>query len=298
MINYQSCPGCKSARIQQAMNVKDYTVSQQVFAIWECSSCTLRFTQNVPGPGEIGNYYQSADYISHTDTKEGLVNRLYHTVRKRTLQRKLRLITSISGLQQGSLLDIGAGTGAFLNTMHTAGWKVRGIEPDSTARTKAGELYGLLLDSPDMLGRLPSASFDVVTLWHVLEHVHDLHEYIEQIRRVLKPGGTIVIAVPNYTSWDASHYKNYWAAYDVPRHLYHFSPDAIRKLLLQHQLTLKSSHPMWYDSFYVSMLSEQYKTGRNNYVKAIFNGVTSNIKAIFSRQKCSSLIYVINKKDA
>lgn len=297
MINYQSCPCCGSAHIQQQLNVKDHTVSQQFFSIWQCSDCTLRFTQSVPGLGEIGAYYQSDNYISHTDTKEGIINRLYHAVRKRTLQRKLQLIKRTTGRQQGVIVDIGAGTGAFLHTMQQARWQVQGIEPDENTRQRAKELYGLSLDNPDKLNTLASSHFDAVTMWHVLEHVHDLHGYIENIKRIVKPGGKIIIAVPNYTSYDATVYKNNWAAYDVPRHLYHFSPTAMQQLLKKHNLTLKDTLPMWYDSFYVSMLSEQYKTGRSNHAKAIFNGLISNLKAAFNRKKCSSLIYIIDKKD-
>lgn len=272
-------------------------VSQQTFPVWECSDCTLRFTQDIPGPEAIGAYYQSADYISHTDTKKGLINRLYHAVRKRTLRGKLQLIKRVSSRQQGILLDIGAGTGAFLHTMQKAGWEIQGVEPDETTRSRAKERYGLTLQSPENLSLSAAAHFDVVTLWHVLEHVHDLQGYLQNIKRVVKPGGKIVIAVPNYTSCDAAIYQENWAAYDVPRHLSHFSPAAMRILLERHGLTIKDILPMWYDSFYVSMLSEQYKNGRPGYIKAIFNGFLSNLKAIFDRQKCSSLIYVIDKKD-
>lgn len=297
MINYQSCPSCGSAHIASTLNVKDHTVSQQTFAVWECRDCTLRFTQGVPGPDEIGAYYQSENYISHTDTKEGIVNRLYHAVRKRTLQQKLQLIKRTTGLQQGTILDIGAGTGAFLHTMQQAGWKTQGIEPDANARQRAAELYGLSLDSPDQLPALPAAHFDAVTMWHVLEHVHDLHGYIDNCKRILKPGAKLIIAVPNYTSYDAAVYKENWAAYDVPRHLYHFSPCAMRLLLEKHGLQLKTVKPMWYDSFYVSMLSEQYRAGHADHISAVFNGFMSNIKAIFNRQQCSSLIYIIGKED-
>ena len=295
MINYQSCPCCGSTHIQQRLNVNDYTVSRQIFAVWDCSGCTLRFTQGVPEPAEIGAYYQSDNYISHTDTKQGIINRLYHAVRKRTLRNKQKLIERVTGLQQGRLLDIGAGTGAFLHTMQQTGWQIQGIEPDAAARQRAEELYALSLDSPEQLDTLPSSFFDAVTLWHVLEHVHDIHGYIEHIKRVVKPGGKVVIAVPNYTSYDATIYGQYWAAYDVPRHLYHFSPLSMQRLLEKHRLSLKDTLPMWYDSFYVSMLSEQYQTGRSHHMKAVLNGCISNLKAIFNRKKCSSLIYIIDK---
>lgn len=297
MINYQSCPGCGSAHIQQQLNVKDHTVSGEIFAVWQCHDCTLRFTQGIPGLTAIGAYYQSDNYISHTDTKEGIINRLYHAVRKKTLQSKLKLIKAVTGLQKGAIADIGAGTGAFLHTLQQAGWNIQGIEPDATARQRAGELYGLSLDGPDQLSALATGHFDAVTMWHVLEHVHDLHGYIDTVKRIVKPGGKIIIAVPNYTSYDAKVYKEHWAAYDVPRHLYHFSPGAMEQLMEKHDLVLKDIRPMWYDSFYVSMLSEQYKTGRPGPVSAVFNGLISNISAIFNRRKCSSLIYIAAKKN-
>ncbi len=293
MIIYSACPCCKSENIAQALSAKDHTVSNEKFEIWHCNVCTARFTQNVPDKNEIEKYYQSQDYISHTDTKKGFVNSLYHRVRKRTLHGKSKTVEKFTKLSTGKILDIGAGTGAFLNTMNKAGWEVTGIEPDETARENAKKLYGLSLQTPQQLFNLPLQSFDAITMWHVLEHVHELHEYMDQLKDLLKPNGCIFIAVPNYTCYDEKVYKEFWAAYDVPRHLYHFSPKSITQLLLQHGLQLKDIKPMWYDSFYVSMLSEKYKTGKNNFLKALWTGHVSNWKALFNKEKCSSLIYIV-----
>ncbi|MBS1566459.1 MAG: class I SAM-dependent methyltransferase, partial [Bacteroidetes bacterium] len=240
-------------------------------------------------------YYQSAAYVSHTDTKEGLVNRLYHMVRKRTLRGKRSLIKKLTGLPTGRLLDIGAGTGAFANIMQQGGWQVTALEPDSDTRKRALELYGLAVLPADALLQLPEGSFDVITMWHVLEHVHDLHGYIAQIKKLLSPNGRLVIAVPNYTSYDAGYYRQFWAAYDVPRHLYHFSPASMHGLLAQYQLELIGCRPMWFDSFYVSMLSWSYKTGHNNLLRSFWVGLLSNIHTMLNRQRCSSLIYVSRK---
>jgi len=295
LIHYKDCPSCNSSDLRTALLAKDYTVSQQTFEIWECGNCSLRFTQNVPDGGSIGKYYQSENYISHTNTKKGLVNSLYHMVRKQTLSDKRRLIQSATGLKQGRLLDIGAGTGAFAGHMQESGWEVTGLEPDETARALAGSLHKVQLLSIGELYSLEAESYDAITLWHVLEHVHDLHPYLRQLSKLLKKGGRIFIAVPNYTSYDASAYQGAWAAYDVPRHLYHFSPDAMDSLISRHGLQLQVSQPMWYDSFYISMLSEKYKSGRNNTVKAVLTGLRSNIQAFIDKSKCSSLTYVIGK---
>ena len=293
MINYTACPCCNSETIGKALSAKDHTVSGEVFEIWHCDACTARFTQNVPDKYTIDKYYKSEDYISHTDTKKGLVNSLYHNVRKRTLTGKRYLVEKYTKRLAGNILDVCAGTGAFLHTMSQVSWNVTGLEPDETARENAKNLYGLSLQQSEQLFTLPFRSFDAITLWHVLEHVHDLHEYIDQLKKLLKPTGCLFIAVPNYTCFDEKVYKEFWAAYDVPRHLYHFSPAAITQLLLKHSLQLKDIKPMWYDSFYVSMLSEKYKTGKNNFLVAAWNGCVSNWKALFDKEKCSSLIYIV-----
>jgi 2-polyprenyl-3-methyl-5-hydroxy-6-metoxy-1,4-benzoquinol methylase len=295
MIHYTACPICNSNNIQEQLSAKDYTVSQNVFSIWYCNACTARFTQDVPGQDAIGAYYASENYISHSDTKKGIINSLYHLVRKRTLGAKRRLVINATGITKGAILDIGCGTGAFLNTMKEADWNITGLEPDNIARTKAAELYAIHPQEPDKLFELTQASFNAITMWHVLEHVHELHVYINQIEKLLAPAGKVFIAVPNYTSKDADIYKEYWAAYDVPRHLYHFSPQSMETLLAQHGLKLTAVKPMWFDSFYVSMLSEQYKNGKGNIVKAVFNGFMSNLKAWGNTRKCSSVIYVISK---
>jgi SAM-dependent methyltransferase len=273
----------------------DYTVSKTNFEIWHCDTCTNRFTQSIPDIDHIGAYYQSADYISHSDTNKGLVNTIYHRVRSFTLQQKRRLVTKLTKKQKGDLLDIGAGTGAFAATMQSAGWRVTALEPDATARDNAARKYGLTLRSANDIYTLPKQQFDLITLWHVLEHVHDLHGYFKRFQELLKEDGVLVIAVPNYTSKDAAFYKQYWAAWDVPRHLYHFSPAGMRKLGEQYGFTVSSIHPMWFDAFYVSMLSETYQHGKGNLPGAFVTGLRSNTRAVSDPERCSSLIYVLRK---
>lgn len=295
MVTYTSCPVCKSTQIQPQLSAKDYTVSGESFSIVACNNCTHLFTQNVAQQNEIAKYYASENYISHSDTQVGLVNKLYHSIRKKTLQSKKKLIEKETQKSTGNILDIGCGTGGFLNTMEIGGWEITGLEPDENARVKAKTLYGIEPQPSINIFNLQDNIYDAITMWHVLEHVHQLHEYIRQLKNMLTEKGKIFIAVPNYTSYDAQHYGQFWAAYDVPRHLYHFSPASMKKLVEEHGLTIKKIKPMWFDSFYVSMLSEKYKSGTGNLIKAFLIGFVSNIKTLFNSKKCSSLIYIIEK---
>lgn len=295
VIHYTNCPVCGSADIKNVLSAKDYTVSGEIFPIAECNACSLRFTQDVPDAASIAPYYKSEDYISHSNTSKGLINRLYQYVRKRTLRKKRRLVQRVTGMGKAHLLDIGSGTGAFVSEMAFHGWYVTGLEPDEGARQVAKKEYNIELKDMDQFFHLPAGSFDAITLWHVLEHVHELSAYVQQLKSLLKEKGKLFIAVPNYTSKDASIYKECWAAYDVPRHLYHFSPRSMQILMEKHGLKLLGHKPMWYDSFYISMLSSKYKNGKTNFFASFFNGFRSNLKAMGDVKRCSSVIYVIGK---
>lgn len=253
------------------------------------------FTQDVPAQEAIGPYYASHNYISHSNTQKGFINAMYHRVRSITLTAKRKMIVSMTGLEKGSILDVGCGTGAFLNEMKIAGWEITGLEPDNLARKNAAELFGIEPRPSQEIFELPAKKFNAITLWHVLEHVHQLHEYLAQLKTLLADNGRLLIAVPNHTSHDAAHYQEHWAAYDTPRHLYHFSPASMKQLMRQHGLEVIQTKPMWFDSFYVSMLSEQYKNGHGNIMSAFFVGLVSNMKALFDKERCSSVIYVIKK---
>ena len=296
LLHYSNCPSCRCENLQPVLSAVDHTVSHETFAIWQCERCSLRFTQDVPDEGSIGPYYKSDNYISHSNTSKGIVNRLYHLVRRETLAEKYRLVASATRLKQGKLLDIGAGAGAFVGYMQSREWEVTGLEPDATARGVAWNDHQVQLLDIGQLFSLTQDGFDAITLWHVLEHVHDLHGYIEQLKMLIRRSGRIFIAVPNYTSYDGRVYQGNWAAYDVPRHLYHFSPAAMQTLVDGHGLQLLGSQPMWFDSFYISMLSEKYRgNGRGNMVRAGMTGLVSNARAFVDKSRCSSLIYVVSK---
>lgn len=294
---YQVCPICFSKEIYSDLSIKDFTVSHEKFEVFACKNCGGKFTQNIPTENEIGKYYQSEDYISHTDTQKGLINSLYQFVRNYTLSAKKNLVEKETGKKSGSILDIGCGTGAFLKTMKDASWESMGLEPDERARKIALEKNGIETAFPTHLFELEELSFDVVSMWHVLEHVHELHAYLEKIYSILKNDGLLLIAVPNFESSDAEHYQANWAAYDVPRHLYHFSPNSMKALLQQHKLEIVSQKHMPFDSFYVSMLSEKYAHDKSRLIAAFLQGGLSFMNALSKPEKCSSVMYLVRKQN-
>jgi 2-polyprenyl-3-methyl-5-hydroxy-6-metoxy-1,4-benzoquinol methylase len=293
MIEYSHCPVCLGTDFKEVFQAKDYTVSGNAFGVAHCSKCEHRFTNPVPNQAEIGPYYKSADYVSHTNTSKGLIHGLYQSVRKYTLKAKRRLVASKTGKDHGAHLDVGSGAGAFLATMKAAGWDTLGLEPDPDARAVAKSDFGVDAKPVEELFQLPAGSFDAITMWHVLEHVHQLDAYMQQLKALLKVDGRLFIAVPNYTSVDAQVLGPKWAAYDVPRHLYHFSPASMRHLLTRHGFILVGTKRMPFDSFYVSMLSERNTSG--SLIRGVWIGFRSWAAAIFSKERCSSLIYIIQK---
>ncbi|MBK8710340.1 MAG: class I SAM-dependent methyltransferase [Niastella sp.] len=295
MIHYTLCPICGAHQIEPFLQVKDFTVSKKIFPVYRCSQCSGMFTNDIPDEQEIGPYYASENYISHTETQQGIINRLYHIVRNHTLQSKRRLVQKETGMLTGSILDVGCGTGAFLATMQQAGWQTCGVERDDVARQNAKQLHQVVALPAEDLFTI-NQQFDAISLWHVLEHVHDLQNYIEQLKKLLKPKGVLFIAVPNPKSADAKTYKEYWAAYDVPRHLYHFTAKSMRILMESHGLQAEKVYPMWFDSFYVSMLSEKYKRHSIAAIRGAVAGLFSNLNALANKENCSSLIYICRKK--
>lgn len=290
------CPICNSNDNSTIIQSQDYSLTQSVFSIVHCNKCTARFTYPIPSQEEIGQYYKFVEYISHTDVKEGWMNSLYHKVRTRTLAQKTQWVQSLFTGYKGHLLDIGAGTGAFVHAMQKKGWNVKGLEPDENTRAKALENYQIHLAASDTLYTLPVNQYDVITMWHVLEHVHDLKPYLTQCLKSLKHNGRLIIAVPNYTSLDAKYYNKYWAAYDLPRHLYHFSPKSMSILLNEIGFEIVSLKPMWFDSFYVSLLSEKYKKNKViGPIVAFIVGAMSNLLAMYDTSKTSSIIYEVKK---
>lgn len=290
-IHYSACPVCNQPDLREVFQAVDQLVSQESFSLVECTACGCRLTQDAPDQNTASRYYQSVEYISHSNTSRGLINRIYQQVRKRTLRNKVNLVQRCTALYTGHVLDVGSGAGAFVAALRKSGWRADGLEPDPKARQVAQTDFGISLLDIDQLFVLPSASFDAITLWHVLEHVHDLNGYMQQFQRLLKPGGRLLMALPNPTSWDAHYFGHWWAAYDVPRHLYHFSPLSVRTLAKRHQFHVASIRPMWYDAFYIALLSHQNQRGGSRWPASFFVGMISNFKALLNPERGSSLIY-------
>lgn len=277
------------------LHCEDFSVSGEKFELKRATDFDILITTPQPKGEELGQYYKSEDYISHTDGKRNVFERVYHAVKSVALQNKLKLINSYAS-EEKSVLDVGCGTGDFLALAQKNGWSVRGVEPNDAARKLAQQK---LKSNQSVLNAnetetLKTSSFDVVTLWHVLEHLPNLEEQITFYASLLKPNGKLIIAVPNYKSYDAKYYKAFWAAYDVPRHLWHFSKIGLSQLLEQQQLLVEKTLPMFFDAFYVSLLSEKYKIGKMNVFNAFRIGMLSNMKAKRSGEY-SSLIYVVKK---
>lgn len=284
------CPICGGKEFELFMETKDFMITKESFSLVSCKSCNFIFTNPIPDKNEISRYYKSEDYVSHSSSKKGLINTVYNVVRKFTLKQKVGWIKKYA--QTGSLLDVGCGTGHFLKAAQDAGYEALGLEPDEEARGFARKENEVNVHPIENLYHLDVASYDVITMWHVLEHVYELKEDLAQIEKLLKSNGTLFIAVPNCGSQDANIYKEYWAAYDVPRHLYHFRENDIKNLFQEFGMRLAEIIPMKFDAYYVSMLSEKYKNG--NMLKALFNGLKSNLKA--KKHGYSSQVYVLKKK--
>lgn len=304
LITIKKCPICGSSATVKLFDAVDYFSTKETFPIYDCQDCGFRFTNNFPSEDIIGKYYDSPDYISHSDSKKGLINQLYHFFRKRMLKKKVNMITKITSksetnrLQSIRLLDLGCGTGYFLNEAKNKGFTVSGIEKDEKAREYAISHFGLNIKGEESLWNINNESFDVISLWHVLEHMQNLNEVVEKLNNILKTNGILILALPNHHSYDAKRYKRYWAAYDIPRHLWHFSPDTVEKLLNKHQFKIIKQKTMPLDAFYISMLSEKYKGSSKivQYQKAIIIGVIGYIKSLSNIKHSSSIIYIAKKQ--
>jgi len=287
----EHCPICDKGSFHNHVIAKDHLVSQESFAIVSCSNCGFKFTNPRPTKTEISLYYQSDDYISHTNKSNSLTNIAYKIARSFTTKLKVSLVKKYA--KSNAVLDFGCGTGYFIHKCAIQGYDCHGLEPDENARKIAERNDNIKIVSE--LSELPKdIKFSVITLWHVLEHIHDLKGTLIQLRKMLEDKGILIVAVPNSGSWDARHYKENWAGYDVPRHLYHFEMDTM--LLLMSNLKFRKIEilPQKLDAFYVSILSEKYSYKNNNYFKAIKNGLKSNNNAKLDHMY-SSLIYIFSK---
>ena len=294
MIEIKNCQICNGNKFLRITKTKDYSTSNEEFVIVKCQDCEFLFTNPRVKEEKIGEYYKSDKYISHTNSNKGLFNFLYQTVRKYAIKTKTKLLLNSIGTK--THLDVGCGTGEFLNSCNIKNIKCIGIEPSEIARSKAIKNYDLDIRSETNLNQFNMDEFDSVSMWHVLEHVYDLNKTIEHLNRIIRNNGVLIIAVPNHKSLDAKKYKNYWAAWDVPIHVNHFCPKTITNLMSKYNFTLKNKIGMKFDSFYVSLLSSEYRSGRKQYIEGFLMGVISNISAMLGFTEYSSTIYIFKNK--
>ncbi len=309
LINIKNCPICGSSTTAKVFSLVDHFSTKESFSIFYCLNCNFRFTNNFPTDDIIEKYYDSTNYISHSDSKKGLTNQMYHFFRKRMLKKKVNLVSEAviksrfshvnKPNQSLHLLDVGCGTGYFLDAAKKQDYTVFGIEKDIKAREYAINNFELSVKSDGYLWDIENESFDVITLWHVLEHMQNLNKVIERINNILVPNGVLILALPNHESYDAKKYKEFWAAYDVPRHLWHFTTTTVERLLNKHQFIIIKQKSMPLDAFYISMLSEKYK-GRGKfaqYTKAIITGSIGYLRSLSDIRQASSIIYIAKKQD-
>ena len=292
MIEIKNCPVCNKSNFSKHLESKDFSVSKESFVVVSCDTCDFHFTNPRPSDLNLGKYYISDHYISHNNTRRTLFEKIYQLVRRLAINGKFRLISTFFG--SGRILDVGCGTGDFLNKCKSKNWETKGVEPSEIARNQAINNHKLDVEESTDLSKI-EGEFDIITMWHVLEHVPSLNETLVQFNQLLSKKGKIIIAVPNLESYDAKYYKEYWAAYDLPIHLYHFSKKSICTLFEKHGFSLRKTKGMKFDSFYVSMLSEEHISGKKNFIKSVFVGVISNLYGFFGKRGFSSSIYVFER---
>lgn len=295
-IHSDRCPICGCEELTPVLKCKDHFATKEVFTICECKICKFRLTQDFPSENEIGKYYDVPEYVSHSDTNKGIINSLYHIARKIAIRSKAKIVKEYSNPEKGMLLDVGAGTGYFLNKMKEEHWVVTGIEKAESARKHANSKFGLHLQESEYLYEIKPKSKDVITMWHVLEHLEHLDKVMSHCHSILKDDGTFIIAVPNKDSFDAQSYQAEWAAYDVPRHLWHFSPDCFERLANKHDFELVAIKPMYFDAFYISMLSEKNRGTFAASLVGLLKGEIFFLQTLNNKSRSSSVIYILKKK--
>lgn len=293
MIHLNKCEICGSIDLSCFLECRDHFLTKENFKLYKCNECCFVFLNPQPEKEKLELYYDSPDYISHSGTGKGIINKIYKRVKKITLQKKLKIVSRHSSGKK--ILDIGCGSGELMNIFNENNWQTMGVEPNERVRNYAIKEYGLKIVDEKEIEKIQDRSFDVISLWHVLEHVPELQKRMNELKRIIKANGTLFIAVPHCNSYDAVYYKEYWAAYDVPRHLWHFTPSTLEVLCNKYGFSVVNIIPMKFDSYYVSLLSEKYIHGKQKLFKGLWKGYVSNRKAIKQKYPYSSQIYVFRR---
>jgi SAM-dependent methyltransferase len=289
-----TCPVCGNKQFQKMHECQDFVASGETFTIVSCNSCTLQFTNPRPDEGEIGKYYQSDRYISHSgnDKSElGVTYKIYDLVRNYSIGSKLKTIKSYH--QNGKLLDLGCGLGYFLNGVkEDKVFDAEGADISNEAIDYVDKQFGIKVIPEQSLKNIAENTYDIITQWHVMEHVHRLDERMMDLKKMLKPNGTMFIAVPISNSYDSKHYKEFWDGYDVPRHLYHFNRKSFNELMKKHQFHVVAEKAMIFDAPYISMRSEYHQKNALGFVRGAFWGFISTLSALFTNNH-SSILFVV-----
>ncbi len=288
------CPVCGGERLRDLWICQDRLTRRGSFTVCVCESCAFRFTNPYPPQEEIGVFYESEDYVPVSNTSKGLINKGYHLARRVMLRAKRAMVCRLARRASGRLLDIGCGTGEFAGTMQAAGWEVQGIEPHAAARESARSRFGVPVADVAEQKALPDQAYDVITLWHVLEHAHDVNRSFRELDRLLAPGGTVLIGVPNYTSYDAVFYRDKWAAYDTPRHLYHFEPDTMRRLAAKHGFEVAALRPLLFDPLYIPLLTEKEREDRS-WLRGLCVAAASFAVSLAHPERCTAIAYALRR---
>ena len=297
MENINTCIVCGSLKSLKLYDCIDKVSSNEKFNIVYCQECSFQYTQNRPTLLEAGKYYLSDKYVSHTDNKKSFIISLYRTIRNLNLKWKLKIINKLNGNKNGYILDYGCGLGNFLSYCKENGWLTNGMDISEEARREVKKRYDINVYENKELFNTNKNKYDIITLWHVLEHVYNIDETIEGLKNSIKEEGYILIALPNNNSYDALKYKENWDAYDVPRHIWHFNKKSVEKLFLKHGLILIDTKPMVFDSYYVSIRSEMHKGNKFHFIYGMFWGFISHLKAIYSKEY-SSQLYIFKKNES
>ena len=294
LIKETSCPVCDGRQLAELWTCQDRLTRRGAFTVCACGACGFRFTNPYPSQEDIHVFYESDDYVPVSNTTKGLINKGYHVARRVMLRAKRSLVNRLAGRTSGRLLDIGCGTGEFAGIMKEAGWQVQGVEPYGPARESAAARFGVpVADVPEQAG-LPERAYDVITLWHVLEHAHDLNRSMRELERLLAPGGTVLIGVPNYTCYDAGFYRENWAAYDTPRHLFHFAPETMRRLAARHGFEVAAIRPLLFDPLYIPLLTEKEREDRS-WLRGLWVAGVSFAVSLLHPARCTALAYVLRR---
>ena len=287
------CPYCQSDSSDLHLKLKDYFLTQEDFEIYRCPHCGLLFTWPRPNDSELGRYYKSDDYLSHNESKKGIIPFIYNRVKRVNIKNKFNIATTAAKGKR--MLDFGCGVGDFIFYAKQNGYEVAATDVSDNARNAAAKKLGATLPSPHQVFEMPDNSFDIITMWHVLEHIGDLKTQIFHLDRLLAQDGRLVIALPDYLSYDAQHYQEMWAAYDVPRHLNHFDKNSLQNLFSTTQLKLVDTKPLKWDSYYISMMSEKYRGASLSFVRGLVQGFKSN-RAARKSGEYSSMVYIFERK--